>query len=126
MIWFWIEGNEGRAMVCSNLHKLDLSKVTLAELVKLCIQKHEFIYEAVKNNELLARILKDGGQETCALCLQFVTDNCEECPVRQITGYRGCWHTPYDDYVKWGAAPGIVKAEIEFLYSILEEVLDGI
>lgn len=37
------------------------------------------------------------GKKGCALCTQYINDNCENCPVFEKTGWVSCMTTPWED-----------------------------
>ena len=55
----------------------------------LSIEKWEDI--AYKNG-------KESGRDNCALCWVFREGECNECPVRRVSGHRQCSNTPYDNW----------------------------
>jgi hypothetical protein len=40
----------------------------------------------------------DHGTLNCPLCREFMSDNCDGCPVQEATGEPGCEGTPYDEW----------------------------
>lgn len=121
MVKFWIQG-EYYPRVCSNLHELDLSKVTPREIVEISIQHWEFIGEITEENPALLDNLCCGGRDTCALCQQYGARDCTGCPVATKAHRCHCLNTPYVDYLDSGLSPEMIEAEIDFLYEVLEEV----
>ena len=41
------------------------------------------------------------GWRSCALCLLFISSNCQGCPVADYLGTTGCEGSPYDDAVDY-------------------------
>lgn len=131
MVKFWIEKVKDDMVVCSNLHDLDLTGLTVIELVRLSLRKWEFMLEAVEREPWLEDYLDCGSFATCALCQRFYpgSNYCEGCPIEML-GASGCTDTPYDDYRTYGAAPWVIQGEIEFLHKVLkmleQEAKDGV
>lgn len=68
------------------------------------------------------------GAKECPLCRLFADDGCLGCPVRQATGMKRCWGTPWEDacdaklYSKDVAAfRAAAREEVAFLRSLLPE-----
>ena len=70
------------------------------------------------------------GPEECALCVQFISNSCRGCPVRESTGRMLCTDSPYEDCIYAWAAYLIgqstlkefraaAKRELQFLKSLL-------
>lgn len=73
---------------------------------------------------------EDLGPENCALCQEFITNDCEGCPVYQATQRVYCMSTPYGYYTEgWKAfhiegrkdidLTALAQAELDFLKSLL-------
>lgn len=90
-----------------------------ADPIDLSIKKWEFIVEAYENG--IEGHIKDGGDRTCALCIEYFAYACKGCPVYEATGRMSCIGTPYRDYWRHydGATQkerlGTAIAEVEFL-----------
>ncbi len=72
------------------------------------------------------------GESGCALCANFIAEECQGCPVKQKTGRKYCDRSPYRRaraaYVKWAEYNSLVnhtkfraaaQAELDFLRSLL-------
>jgi hypothetical protein len=92
---------------------------TPRQLVKLSIQKWQFIVRYLKAHRRDPLILHDGGKDTCALCKKYNRLDCTGCPVFRYTGYRYCEHTPYGLYHRWSNLESAM-AELEFLKDVLK------
>lgn len=79
----------------------------------------------------------DEGISNCPLCKEFITSQCDGCPVDVASGGSGCGGTPYDGFYEWNRlrtnafevlnprvhtkGVRLARAEREFLESLLPE-----
>jgi len=108
---------------------VDEIEVTEEVIVKL------LQYSVEKWEEIAEEKIAEKGAETCALCLFFLSDNCERCPVKERTGRINCVGSPF---IAWRAHHAamhshksrmaycpvckiMAKQELNFLKSLLEE-----
>lgn len=96
-------------------------KETPKQLVKLSIQKWQFIVRYLRTHKRNIVSLHDGGKNTCSLCKVYNRHDCTGCPVFHHTGYRYCEDTPYGLYCRYADLES-AKLELDFLKGILKEM----
>ncbi len=97
------------------------------EALEKSIKHWEKNLEKVINKELL-----NLSSKNCALCLEYLENNCEKCPIKHKTNMPFCYHTPYYDVLyfcqdilnnvdfdsNWDNLEKAVVEEIQFLKSL--------
>lgn len=102
--------------------------------LKESIKHWEENYEAESVDNISVR------WDSCACCVLWIENECEECPISEFTGQQHCHGTPYQDYdfdyFECIYTPELREAwfkdnrkyfpeEIEFLQNVLKWVEDG-
>jgi hypothetical protein len=82
-----------------------------------------------KWQKIVERRGEDHGTANCPLCLRFISDTCEGCPVKDATGQGGCQGSPYAEWDTFMRNVGVdhvfdseslrlAQAELSFLISL--------
>ena len=70
---------------------------------------------------------EDIGSENCALCMEFLENDCRDCPIRRKTGRRYCSRSPYDSVEKTRMKYGLYSKEFRYrarqMLAFLERLL---
>jgi hypothetical protein len=111
-----LSGDTKEFCVKRGAHFPDTDLMNIVEVTELSIEKWQYIVNRIKKTKAP---IWDGGTTTCALCLKYF-GSCSGCPIRAVTGFGSCAHTPYTEYersdhVDYIEDLKIAREELKFL-----------
>ena len=85
------------------------------EAWNLCLQKWRAIVKAHKEG----KDVENYWSESCAFCVKYVPNDCEGCPIFEVTERDECDGTPYYEYTR-NRSVNTARKELDFIQSIGE------